>query len=63
MGNSDATVNLKGSQEGEYEMETKTGMLISCRLSATVEGTIQTMGQQIPITIKTSVKIDGRKVN
>lgn len=61
LGLNDASVNLKGSQEGEYEIETKTGMLISCNLSAKVEGKVQAMGQDIPVTIKTSVKINGRK--
>ncbi|HYM94361.1 MAG TPA: DUF6263 family protein [Chitinophagaceae bacterium] len=63
MGFSGATVSLKGKQDGEYEIEAKTGMLMSCNVTAKVEGTVQVMGQEIPVTIKTSVKISGRKEN
>lgn len=63
MGYSGATISLKGNQEGEYEIEAKTGMLMSCNLTAKVQGTVQAMGQEVPVTIKTSVKISGRKGN
>jgi hypothetical protein len=53
---------LKGEQEGEYEMEAKTGMLIGCRIKANVKGTIQVMGREIPIKIKSSVKMSGKKI-
>lgn len=53
--------NLSGEQEGEYQMETKTGMLINCRIKANINGTIQVMGREIPIKIKSSVNITGRK--
>ncbi len=54
--------DVKGEQQGEYEMETKTGMLISAKIKANVTGSIQVMGQVIPFTIKTSAKVNGRKV-
>ena len=63
MGYSGATVTLKGNQEGEYEVETKTGMLMSCNVTVKVDGAVQVMGQEIPVTIKTTVKISGRKEN
>jgi len=58
-----ATVDLKGKQQGQYEMDTKTGMLISCNIKANVEGIVEVMGREIPITIKTSLKMNGKKIN
>ncbi|HSU28163.1 MAG TPA: DUF6263 family protein [Chitinophagaceae bacterium] len=55
--------NLHGKQEGEYKMETKTGMLLEARITAKVEGNIQFMGRQMPVIMKVSVKIDGKKMN
>lgn len=56
------TSNLKGEQQIEYEIETKSGMLIRSRNKTSVTGSIQTMGREIPIKIKISVKIDGKKL-
>jgi hypothetical protein len=62
LGFGNVAADLKGKQQAEYEMETKTGMLISCKMKADVEGTMQAMGREIPMIIKTSLKITGRKV-
>ena len=56
------TASLKGRQEGHYEMDVNTGMLKHSKITATLKGTIQTMGKEIPITAKTNVVLDGRKV-
>ena len=61
MGYNGVTANLKGEQKGEFEIETKTGMLINSRVTASVEGNLQVMGKEIPIAIKTSIKMSGRK--
>jgi len=61
MGYAGVTANLKGEQKGEFEIETKTGMLINSSITASIEGNLQVMGKEIPITIKTSVKMKGRK--
>ena len=53
---------LKGDQQGQYEMESKSGMLISVKIKATVSGEISVGGSQVPITIAILVKINGRKV-
>jgi len=53
---------LGGEQQAEFEMETKTGMLISCRIKTNIEGSIQAMGRKIPLTIKTSLKVKGRRL-
>jgi len=57
-----AMTDLKGKQYGDYEIDTKTGMLISCKQKANVEGTISTMGQEVPVKIEIIVKIVGHKV-
>jgi len=53
--------DLKGRQEGEYTIETATGMLLSYRTTAKIEGTITLLGRDVPITIETSANLDGRK--
>jgi hypothetical protein len=54
--------NLKGEQEGEYEIETKTGMLINSHVKSNITGTIQVKSRTIPIKIKSSVKMSGKKL-
>jgi hypothetical protein len=61
MGYGGVTTNLTGEQLGEFEMEAKTGMLIRCNIKINVEGTIEVMGREIPVIIKASNKIEGRK--
>jgi hypothetical protein len=62
MGMNNVTTDLQGDQEGEFEMDRKTGMLISSTVKAKVNGTISVMGRVVPVVIKTSVTIDGRKL-
>jgi hypothetical protein len=62
MGLSGVVANLKGTQKAQYEVETKTGMLISCKIQADVDGNIQMMGREIPVSIKSSVNISGKKI-
>ena len=54
--------NLKGTQEGEYRVELKTGMMSEGEINSKVEGTLQMMGKEIPITVKSEVKIKGKKI-
>ncbi|AEW03411.1 hypothetical protein A4D02_35995 [Niastella koreensis] len=56
------TSNLKGNQTGEYEVDAKTGMLLKNKVIAKVEGSIQMMGNDIPVTIKTSIRMNGKKI-
>jgi hypothetical protein len=51
---------LKGNQRGEYRMEIKTGMMISASVTAKIEGSIELMAKDIPVTIETSLKVDRR---
>ncbi len=55
-------INLKGSQEGEYEMETATGMLQTSEIRMQVEGTIQMLGGEFPLVLEVNIKIKGRKM-
>ena len=61
MGYNNATANLKGKQTSELEIETKTGMLINGSIKAKVEGKLMVMDREIPVEIKSSVKISGVK--
>ncbi|OQP54576.1 hypothetical protein A4H97_21645 [Niastella yeongjuensis] len=56
------TGNLQGSQSGEYEVDAKTGMLLKNKVTAKVEGSFLMMGREIPVTIKTEVKMAGKKI-
>lgn len=56
------TTNLKGTQQAQFEMEAKTGMMISCRMKAEIQGTIEVMGNEVPVTIKTSVSVKGKRM-
>ena len=62
-GFSNAVANLNGEQEGEFEMETKTGMLHSCKIKADISGNIQAMGRDIPVSITHRLKMKGKKIN
>jgi hypothetical protein len=58
----DVSSDLKGTQEGVYAMDIKTGMPLSCKISATIEGTMQMVGREVQIKMKTKVKMDGQKL-
>lgn len=60
-GGYDASAHLKGDQFGEIRLETKTGMLLSAKLIAKIEGTIEVMDKEIPIHITTAVTINGKR--
>ncbi len=54
--------DLKGTQEGEFEVDTQTGMLLNGKSSATIKGSLQLMGREVPITIKMKRKVEGKKM-
>ncbi|HZE85249.1 MAG TPA: DUF6263 family protein [Puia sp.] len=54
------TTDLKGRQKGEYQMEARSGMLKSATITADIEGTITAAGKEIPVVIKSSVKLKSR---
>jgi hypothetical protein len=61
MGNSVKT-DLTGTQEGEYKVETQTGMLTSGEITAKVKGTLHLVDREVPVRIKSTVTIKGRKI-
>jgi hypothetical protein len=58
----DATANLTGKQEGEFQIQIKSGLPVKSNMSGKIEGTIQMEGRDIPIKIESSVEMDGKKV-
>jgi len=62
MGVTGVVANLKGTQNGQFEVDSKTGMLINCKIKSEVDGNIQMMGKEIPLEIKSSVDIKGKQV-
>ena len=61
LGMTGATGDLKGQQRGEFEIETKTGMMINSKITASLEGDLRVMGKIMPVKIKSSVKMTGRR--
>jgi len=57
-----SSANLKGEQTGEYVMEYGTGMLLSAKISSNVKGTVTTQNVEVPLSIKSEVKMEGEKV-
>jgi hypothetical protein len=62
MGYSGVTAKLEGKQKGEFEVEAKTGILISSNITANIKGVLQVMGREIPVEIKSSIKMNGKKI-
>ena len=54
----DVATNLKGQQRGEYQLEMRTGMVITATINAKVNGSLQLLGRDIPVNIENSVKIE-----
>jgi len=53
--------DLKGEQEGVYQVEASTCMLLNASITATVKGKLEMGGSAIPISIKLKVNIEGKK--
>jgi hypothetical protein len=53
--------NLKGTQEGEYEMEATTGMLLNGTLKSEVKGNMQMAGREVPVNIMMRIIIKGKR--
>jgi hypothetical protein len=56
------TSDLQGDQQGEYEVETQTGMVLKNNTTSKLKGTMQMMGKEIPVTMKTTITMNGKKV-
>lgn len=58
----DVLANLHGTQKSEYQLETKTGMLLTSKMKAHFEGSIQLLGKEIPVDIETTVVTSSKKM-
>jgi hypothetical protein len=58
----DATASPTGKQEGEFDVDIKSGLPVKNEMNGKVEGTIQFQEREIPIKIESSIKMDGKKV-
>jgi hypothetical protein len=56
------TSDLQGDQDGEYEVDTKTGMVLKNTTISKIKGTLQMLGKEIPVTMKTTLKMNGKKM-
>jgi hypothetical protein len=61
MGN-EVEANIKGNQESEFETDIATGLLMKAETSTSIDGSMQMMGKDIPLSIKITKHIDGKKL-
>lgn len=56
-----AKVDMEGTQQGEVQIEEKTGMLLQSNLKLKAKGSIDVMGRKIPFTFQTKNEVKGKK--
>lgn len=56
-----AKVDMEGTQQGEMQIEEKTGMLLQSNLKLNAKGSIDVMGRKIPFTFQTKNEVKGKK--
>jgi hypothetical protein len=61
MGN-DVTMNTTGKQKGHFETDAVTGLLVNGQSTTSMEGTFLVMGKDIPVSIKVTKHITGKKM-
>lgn len=61
MGN-EVTMNTKGKQEGHFETDALTGLLMNGQSTTTMEGNFLVMGKDVPVSIKVTKHITGKKM-
>jgi len=54
---------MEGKQGGYFETDTQTGLLMNGKSQASLEGTMQVMGRDVPVKIKISKVITAKKIN
>lgn len=57
-----SSATLSGTQEGDYKIDISSGMMMNGTVSAHLEGSVQTTGKEIPVSISIKVKIEGKKL-
>jgi len=58
----DYTAALKGQQHGQFELEMATGMLLNSTISSDIEGTLSVMGREVPVKLRTTIKMEGKRL-
>jgi hypothetical protein len=61
MGMMKIETNMKGTQKGITELDVPTGMTTSSDLDQDIQGDMKIMGMDIPVKIKTKIKVTGTK--
>jgi hypothetical protein len=56
------TNNFQGNQQGEFEVETQTGMVLKNNTTSRLKGAMQLMGKEVPVTMKTTITMKGKKL-
>lgn len=54
--------NLKGTETGEFETEISSGFVLRSKSDATIQGTIEIIGKEVPVKIIMTKHITGKKV-
>lgn len=62
-GSRETKANLKGKQHGSYEIDANSGIVLTSKMTVDIEGTIQTLGREIPIEIHTTLQLKGKRLN
>lgn len=60
--NANAKADLKGEGDGKYLFDEQTGMLLNEEFDFDIEGMVQLMGQDVPISMKITRNISSRKL-
>jgi hypothetical protein len=58
----DVNADLKGEQDGTFNIDLRTGLLIYQKTSASIKGNITLVDREVPITIKIKKEISSRKL-
>lgn len=58
----DVTSNLTGEQTGAYEVDEKTGMVLKSQVEASMKGTLQILGKEVPVKINIARKVAAGKM-
>jgi hypothetical protein len=57
MGGMRMEYNLDGTQDGTMELDRKTGMVVKSTLKQKIQGSVKTMGMEMPMTIDQTVEV------
>lgn len=58
----DVSVNLKGEGDKNFSLNTSTGVLVNSAENTSINGTVELMGKQVPLTIRSKREVSVRKL-